>query len=298
MSKILAVGIATIDIINTVTHYPEEDSEVRATSQRIVRGGNATNTLTVLSQLGHQCFWAGTMANDINASIIEKKLAQYQINYDYVTVINGATNPSSYIIHCEGNEGKNKSSRSIVHYRDLSEYSFAEFQKIPLAEFDWIHFEGRNIEQVFLMQQYCKQHYPNLPISTEIEKNRSDIEKLYQYSDVLMFSRQFALAQNKNNAKEFLNSLNQIQLQDKLLSCTWAEQGACLMKQGEIISSKAFYQNKAIDTLAAGDTYNASLIHGLLSSDNWSPQTLQVILQTACQTAGKKCSQIGLDNLF
>ena len=49
MAKILAVGIATLDIINTVDRYPEEDSEIRALSQHQTRGGNATNTLRVES---------------------------------------------------------------------------------------------------------------------------------------------------------------------------------------------------------------------------------------------------------
>jgi hypothetical protein len=51
MAKILGIGIAALDIINTVDGYPNEDAEVRAINQRVCRGGNATNTLVVLSQL-------------------------------------------------------------------------------------------------------------------------------------------------------------------------------------------------------------------------------------------------------
>ena len=51
MSKILGVGIATLDIINRVEHYPGADDEVRALSQVQVRGGNVTNTLVVLAQM-------------------------------------------------------------------------------------------------------------------------------------------------------------------------------------------------------------------------------------------------------
>jgi ketohexokinase len=43
MAKILAVGIATLDIINTVERYPLLDGETRALSQHKTRGGNATN---------------------------------------------------------------------------------------------------------------------------------------------------------------------------------------------------------------------------------------------------------------
>ena len=59
MAHVLAVGVATLDIINEVESYPPEDGEVRALAQAIRRGGNASNTLVVLSQLGHSCEWAG-----------------------------------------------------------------------------------------------------------------------------------------------------------------------------------------------------------------------------------------------
>src|SRR5690606_2634666 len=43
MGHVLAIGIATLDIVNTVDGYPAEDAEVRASAQRVSRGGNATN---------------------------------------------------------------------------------------------------------------------------------------------------------------------------------------------------------------------------------------------------------------
>ena len=64
MATILAVGIATLDIINTVERYPYEDSETRASHHRTTRGGNATNTLSVLSQIDHHCHWAGTLIDE------------------------------------------------------------------------------------------------------------------------------------------------------------------------------------------------------------------------------------------
>ncbi|MEA3643199.1 MAG: ketohexokinase, partial [Lamprobacter sp.] len=66
-ASLLGVGIATLDIINQVERYPAEDAEVRASAQRLLRGGNCANTLAVLSELGHHCRWAGTLADDLGA---------------------------------------------------------------------------------------------------------------------------------------------------------------------------------------------------------------------------------------
>jgi ketohexokinase len=47
-----------------------------------------------------------------------------------------------------------------------------------------------------------------------------------------------------------------------------------------------------VDTLGAGDTFNAAIIDGLCRQ-----QDLAVALRDACRLAGKKCGQIGFQGL-
>lgn len=142
MAKVLAIGIATLDIINTVNSYPTEDDEVRAISQRQARGGNATNTLAVLSQLGHECYWGGIIIDEPDAKTIQHDLATYNIDLSACKKIRSGKMPTSYINLCQ-----QTGSRTIVHHRDCPEFSFVDFKKIELQQFDWIHFEGRNIDE-------------------------------------------------------------------------------------------------------------------------------------------------------
>ncbi|MBF0266570.1 MAG: ketohexokinase [Gammaproteobacteria bacterium] len=289
MQKILAVGIATIDIINELSQYPKEDSEQRIISQRNVRGGNATNLLAILSQLNYQTFWAGTLAKDSYYSIIKNDLDSYFIDDQFIEIYEHHSNPVSYIIYSQ-----KTSSRTIVHYRDLPEYSFQQFKSLPLEEFNWLHFEGRNIDEVLKMQQYCKQYFPELTISTEIEKNRRDIKQLWPLSDVLFFSKSYALDNHSTSAKDFLTQ-HQNQFENKVVSCTWGEQGASLYGAGEIISSPAFINENTVDTIGAGDSFNAGLIDALIRSDNFNALNSQQVLEYACKTASLKCSRIGFN---
>ncbi|KAJ6661166.1 hypothetical protein lerEdw1_015302 [Lerista edwardsae] len=59
---ILCVGLVCLDIISLVDRYPEEDTDTRCLSQRWQRGGNASNTCTVLSLLGAPCAFMGSLA--------------------------------------------------------------------------------------------------------------------------------------------------------------------------------------------------------------------------------------------
>lgn len=283
MANILAVGIATIDIINRVSQYPKEDDEVRAVSQTIRRGGNATNTLVVLSQLGHQCAWSGVLIDETDATIVKNDLAEHQIDLRYCKVIPHGKLPTSYI-----NVSESSGSRTIVHYRDCPELDFKFFSKIDLNAFDWVHFEGRNVHELEKMLSWLKTHFPHLPCSLEIEKPRDGIEQLFSLADVLLFSQPYAMNQGFKSAQSFLQSLTM----ENIMTCTWGEVGAWLKANNKIINSPAFPPPQLVDTLAAGDTFNAGIISGLAQQ-----YSLEKTLEYACRLAGQKCGQDGLKNL-
>jgi ketohexokinase len=285
MAKILVIGIATLDIINTVESYPDENSEVRALKQHQTRGGNATNTLTVLSQLDHECHWAGILIDEPDSKVILSELTHYQIDTSACRQLATGKMPTSYIT-----VNQQTGSRSIVHHRDCPEYSFKDFQAIDLSEFDWIHFEGRNIDDTHLMLQHVVQHYPNLPCSLEVEKPRFNIEALFELPTILMFSQHYANAHGFDDAVSLLQSLPA----NTIASCTWGQLGVwAINSNGETLHNKAYPPPQVIDTLGAGDTFNAGLIHSLLNKNE-----LQQALNNACQLAGHKCGQQGFAKLL
>lgn len=284
MANILAIGIATLDIINSVECYPAEDSEQRALSQHQTRGGNATNTLTVLSQLGHHCAWGGVLVDEPDSQVIQHDLRSHHIDFTACKRLAHGKMPTSYITL-----NQQTGSRTIVHHRDCPEFSFEDFSNIDLTLFDWVHFEGRNVAETRLMLLHLKKQYPHLPCSLEIEKPRTDIELLFDLPTVLLFSQQYAQALGFTDAISLLSSLN-----SKIMaSCTWGKDGAWAINQyKKVFHSPAFSPEQVIDTLGAGDTFNAGLIHHLVNKSE-----LQFALTYACRLAGHKCGQLGFTDL-
>jgi len=282
MAAVLAIGIATLDIINTVEGYPDEDAEVRANSQRVCLGGNAANTLVVLSQLGHRCTWGGVWVDESDGQRILADLNNYRIDTSPCRVETQGKVPTSYILLNQHN-----GSRTIVHYRDLPEFSFADFEQINLSAFDWLHFEGRNVAETARMLARVKTIRPTLPVSLEVEKPRPDIEQLFSNVDVLLFSRQFARTYH-NEAAHFLRTIHQ-QAPNTRLICAWGANGAyALETDGTFLHSPAYPPPRVVDTLGAGDTFNAGIIDSLCRQPD-----LTIALNDACQLAGNKCGQVG-----
>jgi len=291
MANILAVGIATVDIVNVTDGYPHEDSEVRAVSQQTRRGGNAANTLAVLSQLGHQCSWAGAITDDQNHAIVQQDLIKHGVNMRHCQLFPGQSTPTSYITL-----NQNNGSRTIVHYRNLPELNATPFTQLDLNSYQWVHFEARNIPETRKMIEYSKIHYPDIPVSIEIEKNRDEIESLFtppiSTNTIYFFSSHFARQYNFDSPQTLLAHY-QPHLPGDLLICTWGTQGAYAMENNHFYHAKAYPPANVVDTIGAGDTFNAGFIDACLANLD-----TQNALDVASRLAGKKCGISGLHNIL
>jgi len=286
-ARILGVGVAALDILNEVAVYPDEDAEVRALEQRIARGGNAANTLAVLSQLGHACAWAGTLGGDASGRKVLEDLAAHRIDVGSCVRHQQGSTPTSYVTLSRGN-----GSRTIVHHRDLPELSAADFSGIPLEGFDWVHFEGRNPTETGAMLGDCRRRLPGIPISLEIEKSRPGIESLFDETDILIFSRHYARSCGYREPRRFLADQWGC-TGARLLVVPWGEDGAYAQTRGgPVCFAPACKPSRVRDTLGAGDVFNAALIDGLLAG--LEPRAL---LARCNGLAGYKCGRPGFDGL-
>lgn len=286
MANILVVGNATLDIINEVSSYPYEDDEVRALGQRIEGGGNAANTSVVLAQLGHHVAFAGTLADEPDGKRIRQRLLRHQIDVDGIQLCAGGKVPTSYITL-----SRETGSRTIVHMRDLPEYSAAHFADIDLDRFDWLHLEGRNIDELTSMIERVNQDKPSLALSLEAEKPRTGMETLFPFCRLLLFSPDYARHRGFDSAEPFLQQMHR-EHPGIDMSCTWGDAGAWLITQkGEQLHHRAETVT-VVDTIGAGDVFNAGLIDGLVTQ-----QSMPVALAEAVELATHKCTQRGLEGV-
>lgn len=287
MAKVLGIGNATLDIIHVVDRYPNENEEIRCRQRFVRRGGNATNTLVVLSQLGNACSWAGVLVSNPDGELILDDLHRHGIDTGPCRSIESGSVPVSSVLI-----SRNTGSRSITHYRDLPEYTFEDFESIALQPFDWVHFEGRNVAETRHMLE--KLHADPAPVrcSVEIEKPREGIDALFPYADVLLFSREYGRAMGFKEPLSLLGTVRE-RCPHADLFCTWGDAGAAAIdSQGHVHETAAFAPATVIDTLGAGDTFNAAVINGYLEGRGTGETLVR-----ACRLAGDKCGQYGFDGL-
>ena len=79
------------------------------------------------------------MAN-AEGRLVADGLSRYGIDISAAEWLDSGGMPVSSVL-----VSKQSGSRTITHFRDLPEYSVAAFTAIDLQQYDWLHFEGRNI---------------------------------------------------------------------------------------------------------------------------------------------------------
>uniref|UniRef100_A0A8C8DX95 Ketohexokinase n=1 Tax=Oryzias sinensis TaxID=183150 RepID=A0A8C8DX95_9TELE len=293
--KILCVGLVCLDIINVVDKYPEEDSDSRCLSQRWQRGGNASNSCTVLSLLGAPCAFMGSLAAGLTADFIVADFSRRAVDVSAVVwQVKGQT-PCACCVVCPPN-----GSRTVFLFdTNLPDVTLEDFSKVNLRQFKWMHWEGRNAEEQVKMIQQVEQYNSTLPqqeritVSVEIEKTREPLYQLFPYGDVVFVSKDVARHFGYESAEAAVRGFYSRVKKGAILICAWAEKGAdALGPDGVHVHSDAFPPKQLVDTLGAGDTFNAGVIFMLSNG-----KCLQEALTFACKIAGKKCGFHGYDGI-
>ncbi|CAK9798799.1 Khk [Anthophora quadrimaculata] len=227
--KILCVGLTCLDIVQACKQYPVEDSDQRSVEYRWQRGENiGCPTSTVILSLS-------------------------------------------------------SGSRTILHHNpNLPELTLKNFEQLHLGNYSWIHFEGRNLSEVLSMMQ-CVENYNSMlhhsqdtdskgmdisqvpiTISVELERPKQELLDLLPYVDVAFISKEFAQSRGYDNMSETLKNISEDAKSGATLICAWADRGAMARTPDNItVQSPAFSPQKIVDTLGAGDTFNAAVLHFL-----------------------------------
>lgn len=286
MARVLCVGTAVLDLVFTVGRHPGEDEEIRAEGLRVAPGGNAANTARVLRQLGHEAALGAVLGEHPAGSPLEEGLRAAGVDLAPARRMAAMPPLSCILLHARGG------GRTIVHHRGVPEYALDDLLAVDLAGVDWVHFEARPGPETARMIRHARLTLPRLPISLEVEKPRPGIEECFAMTGLVLFSRGFVLSRGFERPEPFLQELRR-RVDGPLLVAAWGEEGAwAIERSGGLLHAPAVPPERVVDTVGAGDAFNAGMIDALLRG--LPPGKA---LASACALAGRKVGQAGFDGI-
>ncbi|CAG5136660.1 unnamed protein product [Candidula unifasciata] len=305
--RVLFVGLVCVDLFNVLPTFPTEDQGHRCLDCYWQRGGNASNSATVLSLLGGNAEFFGTLSDDRELDFIQKDFKEYNIHFDKSVIIPNTSCPMSVVIISQETK-----TRTILHTnKNLPELSLSNFeQKIDLnsPSIRWTHFEGRdNAYEISRMLTHINQYnedrksadigYKPIITSLEAEKLRLapglDKYNVWELPDVMFISKDFAKSQGYKTMTEVVSGYLLKLKKGAVVICAWGEEGAAAnSEETGIVTSSAFLPETVQDTCGAGDTFVAATIFALSRG-----QGLLKAITFGCAVAGAKCGMQGFKGL-
>ena len=300
--KVLLVGLTCIDIVNTCKEFPKEDEDAKVISQLWAVGGNAANTARVLAQ--HENIqvdlFCGLSKKSETQYVIDN-LKSYGLDLECCPLYEEHFPTSCCIINSQNG------SRTILHCNhNFPSLKFEDFLlTVKTSSYDIIHFGGRDLAEVSKMIDHVlsvrgTNKFPVISGEMEKPKRLAELEALFQSKcDVLVISKDIGRAKGFTTSKETLNHYVSLELNAKVLICPWGEKGAGYAKKKdnnkwEIDHVPSYkIEDKAVDTLGAGDVFNAGLLYGMLSDNS-----IENCTKYACFLAKEKCIQVGFKDLL
>ncbi|WP_188206848.1 carbohydrate kinase family protein [Alkalibacillus aidingensis] len=278
--NVLVIGDAGVDIIVHLPKIQYESSKVTDFKEpTIVGGGTSANTAVALKRLGVNTSFLGTIGDDAHGKYVMDEFQNEGVNIDQVIVDPQVHTFSIFAFIDEFGERY----PYVWPKKDLG------FQKLDLDQVNveairhasWVHSSGISMmddtsSRHSIIEIFRIAHHEGIPTSLDLNLRVMDGEldpdykqaiiEVMNYCDYVLGSGEdeFYYLDPQEN---WLDSVKTFASNDRTIIARMGDEGSFAIQGSSVIKSAA-YPVQVVDTLGAGDTYNAGFIAARLSGEN------------------------------
>ena len=273
---ILVAGEINPDLILTGDVKPEFDQvEKLVTSETLTVGSSSVIFACGAARLGLRVAFIGVCGDDVFGRFMLAEMQKRNVNVDHVIIRTAGQTGLSVILNREAD-------RAILTHPGL----IADLQASDIADSLLAQTRHLHVASYFLQTKL----QPDLPalfqrahalgLTTSLDTNYDPSEKWIGFDDLL--SKTDVFLPNKTEALSITQSANVVSASEqlaqtcKLAAIKLGAEGAIACNGEEVIRSNSISVN-VVDTVGAGDTFDAGFVFGYLN--DWP---LQKSLRLAC----------------
>ena len=269
---VIVVGELNIDLIlNKIRGFPKVGTEILANEMEFTMGSSSAICASNLSSLGLRVGFIGKLGDDIFGRFIIEKLKEKGVNTSMIimddTLKTGVTVALSY-----------DEDRAMTTYPGAMSYlTVDDIDEDCFRNTTHVHFSSYFLQPGFKDKLYLLfKKAKNVGATTSMdvqwdpaEKWDLNLEEVLPYVDVFLPNIiELQSLTRKTNISEALESLKN---NHGFIAVKCGNRGSVLYHKGKQISKPPFLHKNVVDTIGAGDSFNAGYIYKYIQGK--SPET-------------------------
>lgn len=260
--EVIVVGELNVDLIlNNIDSFPEIGKEKLAKTMNLTLGSSSAIFASNLSSLGANVAFIGKIGDDQFGNFILSQLKKKNVDTRMVSVDKNLKSGATVVLNF------NEDRAMITYQGAMNEFGLDDIKKENLSKGRHLHFSSyylqpgfkKNIDQLFKLAKEI-----DMTTSFDMqwdpkEKWDLDYEKVLPYVDVFLPNEQELLSLTKETSVEV--ALNKLSDCTNCIVVKMGSKGSLLFHEGKTYYKESFLNNKVIDAIGAGDSFNAGFIY-------------------------------------
>jgi sugar/nucleoside kinase (ribokinase family) len=265
---VIVVGELNVDLImNNLHAFPAIGKEVLSGNMNLTLGSSSAIFANNLSCLGANVAFAGKLGEDFFGDMVLQCLGNSGVNTELITRSKKCRTGATVVLNVDND-------RAMVTYPGaMEEMSFRDIPPESLSRARHLHLSSyflqpalredvgdlfREAKQRGLTTSFDPQYDPQ-------EKWDLDLEKILPYVDVF-FPNEYEL-QQLTGKPDLQQAMDRLAFFTGITAIKRGTEGSVLLYRGNKIAQPAFFNDRFVDAIGAGDSFNAGFIYRFIQQD-------------------------------
>ena len=266
---VLVVGELNVDLImNKIERFPELGKEILAQQMTLTLGSSSAIFANNISSLGARVAFIGKIGDDKFGEVIIECLQKKKVDISMVKIDERFGTGLTVVLNFEEDRANTTYPGAMDHLTindvtedDLNKAKHLHFSSYFLQPGMWDSLGDlfRKAKELGLTTSFDMQWDPQ-------ETWKLDIEDVLPFVDVFLPNEmELMLLTRKNNLDDAINAIKEY---TNILVIKRGNQGSIVHCKDQLINLPAFLNDKVVDAIGAGDSFNAGFIYKFINGEN------------------------------
>jgi sugar/nucleoside kinase (ribokinase family) len=261
-SDVIVVGELNVDLIlNQIDSFPEMGKEKLAQEMTLTLGSSSAIFASNLSSLGSKVSFLGKIGQDSFGELVINSLESKGVNTELIIRCNNLKTGATIVLNYDEDRAMvtHPGAMETLILDDISESALKTARHLHFSSYFLQPGMKKTIGKMFELAK-------NLGLTTSFdaqwdpeEKWDLDLQSVLPFVDVFIPNKQELLhLTQKSTIKEALDSISSVA---NIVALKMGNKGSLVFLDGKEIEKQAFLNTNVVDSIGAGDSFNAGFIH-------------------------------------